>query len=153
MEKIHPNKIPKVSATLTIVRKISSKKIQKSKRQTIQALIPKEIFIHHIHTIHDIFPKQLALSSELYKSSSDFPKGYKILKQRDLVIHPHRLLKLYSKLQFKNSVHFKILSKFNENTYIVDTPNYWGISNSFNISDFVEFHKNEDIPNEMFSSP
>ena len=35
----------------------------------------------------------------------------------------------------------------------MDIPNDWGISNSFNISDLVEFHENDDIPNEMFSSP
>ena len=35
----------------------------------------------------------------------------------------------------------------------MDIPNDWGISNSFNISDLVEFHESEDIPNEMFSSP
>ena len=41
MENIHPNKLPKVSAPLALVRKISSKKTQKSKRQTIHALTPK----------------------------------------------------------------------------------------------------------------
>ena len=35
----------------------------------------------------------------------------------------------------------------------MDIPNDWGIFNSFNISDLVEFHENEDIPNEIFSSP
>ena len=29
----------------------------------------------------------------------------------------------------------------------------WGTSNSFNILDLVEFHENEELPNEMFSSP
>ena len=33
----------------------------------------------------------------------------------------------------------------------MDIPNDLGISNSFNISDLVEFHESEDIPNEMFS--
>ena len=35
----------------------------------------------------------------------------------------------------------------------MDIPSDWGISNSFNILDLVEFHENDDIPNEMFSSP
>ena len=35
----------------------------------------------------------------------------------------------------------------------MDIPNDWGISNSFNILDLVEFHESEDIPNEIFSSP
>ena len=156
MENSHPNKSSKVSAPLALVKKISSKKIQKSKRPTIHALIPKAIFIEHVHTIHDIVSKQLALSYEPYKPFTDFHKRCKILKQSDIVmvkIHPHRLLKLYSKLQFKNYVPFKILSKCTDNTYIMDIPNDWGISNSFNISDLVKFHENEDIPNEMFSSP
>ena len=34
----------------------------------------------------------------------------------------------------------------------MDIPDVWGISNSFNISDLVEFHENNNIPNEMFSS-
>ena len=31
--------------------------------------------------------------------------------------------------------------------------NYWGISTSFTILDLVEFHENNDILIEMFSSP
>ena len=68
-------------------------------------------------------------------------------------LHPHRLPKLYSKLQLKSYGPFKVLSKINDNAYLVDIPNDWGISNSFNISDLVEFHENDDIPNVMFSSP
>ena len=34
----------------------------------------------------------------------------------------------------------------------MDITNDWGISNSFNISDLVDFHENDDIPNEMLSS-
>ena len=34
----------------------------------------------------------------------------------------------------------------------MDIPSDWGISSSFNVSDLVEFHENDDIPNEMFSS-
>ena len=67
-------------------------------------------------------------------------------------IHPHRLPRLYSKLQLKSYGPFKILSKINDNAYIVDIPNDWGISNSFNISDLVEYHQSEEIPNDLFSS-
>ena len=92
MENSHPIKLSKVSAPLALVRKISSKKIQKSTRPTIHALIPEAIFIKHVHTIHDIVSKQLASSYEPYKTLTDFPKRYKILKKSDLVItkiHPH----------------------------------------------------------------
>ena len=68
-------------------------------------------------------------------------------------LHPHRLPKLYSKLQLKRYGPFKVLSKINDNAYLVDIPYDWGISNSFNILDLVEFHENTDIPSEMFSSP
>ena len=115
-----------------------------------------ESFIKHVYNIHDIVSKQLALSYEAYKLSADLHKRCKNLKECDLVmvkIHPHRLPKLYSKLQLKSYGPFKILSKINDNAYIVDIPNDWGISNSFNILDLVEFHENDDIPNEMFSSP
>ena len=100
--------------------------------------------------------KQLALSYESYKLSADVHKRYKQFKEGDLVmvkIHPQRLPKLYSKLQLKSYGPFKILSKINDNAYIVDIPYDWGISNSFNISDLIEFHENKDIPNDMFSSP
>ena len=115
-----------------------------------------ESFIVHVHTIHDIVSKQLALSYEAYKLSADLLKRRKTLKEGDLVmvkIHPHRIPKVYSKLQLKSYGPFKILSKINDNAYIVDIPDDWGISNSFNILDLVEFHENDDIPNEMFSSP
>ena len=114
-----------------------------------------ESFIEHVHTIHDIVSKQLALSYESYKFSADVHKRYKQFKEGDLVmvkIHPQRLPKLYSKLQLKSYGPFKILSKINDNAYIVDIPDDWGISNSFNISDLVEFHESKDIPTEMFSS-
>ena len=68
-------------------------------------------------------------------------------------IHPHRLPKLYSKLQLKSYDPFQILSKINENAYIFDIPNDWGISTSFNISNLVEFHENYDIPNDISPSP
>ena len=115
-----------------------------------------ESFIEHVHTIHDIVSKKLALSYESYKLSADVHKREIFFKEGDLLmvkIHPHRLPKLYSKPQLKSYGPFKILSKINDNAYIVDIPNDWGISNSFNISDLVEFHESEDIPNEMFSSP
>ena len=101
MENSHPIKLSKVSAPLALVKNISSKKIQKSKRPTIHALIPKAIFIEHVHTIHDIVSKQLALSYEPYKPFADLHKIFKTLKENDLVmvkIHSHRLPKLYSKL-------------------------------------------------------
>ena len=115
-----------------------------------------ESFIEHVNTIHDIVSKQLALSYESYKLSADVHKRWKIFKEGDLVmvkIHPHRLPKLYSKLQLKSYGPFKIFAKINDNADIVDISNDWGISNSCNISDLVEFLENEDIPNEMFSSP
>ena len=156
MENSHPHKLSKVSAPLALVRKISSKKIQKSTRPTIHALIPKAIFIEHVHIIHDIVSKQLASSYEPYKTFTDFLRRYKILKQSDLVnikIHPPKLLKIYFKFQLKNYVPFKISSKVNDKTYIMDISNDWGISNSFTISDLVKFHENEDLSYEKFSSP
>ena len=115
-----------------------------------------ESFIEHIHTIHDIVSKQLALSYESYKLTANIYKRYKNFKEGDLLmvkIHPHRLPKLYSKLQLKSYGPFQVLSKINDNAYIVDIPNDWGISNSFNISDLLEFHENHDIPNDISPSP
>ena len=115
-----------------------------------------ESFIEHVHAIHDIVSKQLALSYEAYKLSADLHTRYKTFKEGDLVmvkLHPHRLPTLYSKLQLKIYGPFKVLSKINDIAYLVDIPNDWGISNSFNILDLVEFHENNDIPNEMLSSP
>ena len=115
-----------------------------------------ESFIEHVHAFHEIISKQLALSYEAYKLSTDLHKQYNTFKAGDLVMvkfHPHILPKLYSKLQLKTYGPFKVLSKINDNAYLVDIPNDWGISNSLNILDLVEFLENDDIPNEMFSSP
>ena len=68
-----------------------------------------ESFIKHVHAIYDIFSKQLALSYEAYKFSADLHKRYKFFKEGDLVmvkLHPHRLPKLYSKLQLKSYAPF-----------------------------------------------
>ena len=139
MENRHPNKVPKISAPLALVRKISSKKIEKYKRHIIHALIPKAIVIEHVHLIHNIFLKQLAISYEPYIPFADFPKKYKIPK-------------LYSNLQLKNYVPFKTLSKINDHTYIMDISTDWGIPTSFTISDFKGFHDNKSIPYEIFST-
>ena len=112
MENRHPNKVPKISAPLALVRKISTKKIEKYKRHIIHALIPKAIVIEHVHLIHNIFLKQLAISYEPYIPFADFPKKYKIPK-------------LYSNLQLKNYVPFKTLSKINDHTYIMDISTDW----------------------------
>ena len=55
-------------------------------------LFSAESFIEHVHTIHDIVSKQLALSYEEYKLSADLQKRCKTLKESELVmlkIHPH----------------------------------------------------------------
>ena len=140
MENRHPNKVSKISAPLALVRKISSKKIEKSKSPIIHALIPKTIVIENVPIIHDIFLKQLAISYESFKPFADFPKRYKTLK-------------LYSNLQLKNYVPFKTLSKINDHAYIMNISNDWGISTSSTISEFKEFHDHKYIPIEMFSSP
>ena len=140
MENRHPNKVPKISAPLALVRKISSKKIEKSKRQIIHALIIKATVIEHVHIIHDIFLKKLALSYEPYKPFADFPKR-------------HKIPKLYSNLQLKNYVPFKLILKTNYNIHIMVILIYWGISTSLTTLDLVELHEHNDPPIENFSSP
>ena len=43
MKNIHPNKLSKVSAPLTLLKKLSSKETKNKERSIIYALIPKEI--------------------------------------------------------------------------------------------------------------
>ena len=115
-----------------------------------------ETFIEHIHSIHDIVSKNISLANEAYKKYADLHKRFKTFNVNDLVmvkLHPQRLPKTFSKLNLKSYGPFRILTKINDNSYIVDIPSEWNISNSFNISDLVSYQKNSEVPNEMFASP
>ena len=115
--------------------------------------LDKAISVNHVHIIHDIVLKQFASSYKRYKTFIAFPRRYKNLKQSDLVDTKSRspkLLKFSFKFPLKNYVPFKLLLK----TIIhIWYHNYWGISISFTIFELVEFHENNHVPIENFSSP
>ena len=115
--------------------------------------LDKAISIKHVHIIHDIVLKEFASSYERYKTFISFPRRYKILKQSDLVdtkIHSPKLLKSSFKFQLKNYVTFKLFLKTNTHIWY---HIYWVISTPLTTLDLVEFHENNDILIEIFSSP
>ncbi len=66
-------------------------------------------------------------------------------------IRPERLpLGTFKKLQSCSAGPFKVLKKISSNAYVVDLPEDYGISATFNIEDLVPYKKSTFIPSDPF---
>ncbi|GKC28996.1 ATP-dependent DNA helicase RecG [Tanacetum coccineum] len=116
--------------------------------------IAAENFVEKIKAIQADVQLKLEASNAKYKEDRDKHRRTKIYTESDLVmVH---LLKerfpvgIYNKLKKKKIGPCRILKRINDNAYVVDLPEDMAISNTFNVSDLVDYYPPDELlyPNE-----
>ena len=68
-------------------------------------------------------------------------------------VRPERFpLGTMKKLQARGVGPFRVLKRVGSNAYVVDLPDDYGISSTFNVSDLVAYRDPAAIPSESFES-
>lgn len=122
--------------------------------------IAAENFAEKIEAIQTDVRLKLEASNAKYKEDKDKHRRTKIFTEGDLVMVHLRKERFpvgtYNKLKKKKIGPCRILKKINDNAYVVDLPEDMEISNTFNISDLVDYYSPDELlyPKEnSWSSP
>ncbi|GJZ84417.1 putative quercetin 3-O-methyltransferase 1 [Tanacetum coccineum] len=116
--------------------------------------IAAENFAEKIGAIQADVRLKLEASNAKYKEDKDKHRRTKIFAEGDLVMVLLRKeqfpMGTYNKLKKKKVGPCRILKKINDNAYVVDQPEDITISNTFNISDLVDYYSPDELlyPNE-----
>ena len=108
-------------------------------------------FATHMHELHKVISDKIKQSNFDYKLRADVWRKFKTFDIGDHMmvrIHPERLsLGTVKKLHARSAEPFKILTKLNDNAYVIDLPEDIGINSIFNIEDLVEYKSPNFNPN------
>ncbi|GJT29898.1 RNA-directed DNA polymerase [Tanacetum coccineum] len=116
--------------------------------------IAVENFAEKIEAIQADVRLKLEYSNAKYKEDRDKHHMTKIYAEGDLVMVHLRKERFpvgtYNKLKKKKIGPCRILKRINDNAYVVDLPEDMAISNTFNISDLVDYYPPDELlyPNE-----
>ncbi|GJW58896.1 reverse mRNAase [Tanacetum coccineum] len=114
------------------------------KQNEIGYSIATENFAEKIEVIQADVRLKLEASNAKYKEDMDKHPRTKIYAEGDLVMVHLRKERFpvgtYNKLKRKKIGPCRILKKINDNAYVVDLPKDMAISNTFNVSDLVDYH-------------
>jgi len=117
-------------------------------------------FASHIHDLHKEISEKIQKRNAQYKSYCDLHRRHLEFNESDYImirIHPERFPSgAVKKLTVQSVGFFKILKKINPNAYVIDLSPDFGISLTFNISDFVAYKGspfNPDNPLVDFDEP
>ncbi|PKU87072.1 hypothetical protein MA16_Dca027773 [Dendrobium catenatum] len=98
---------------------------------------------------------RLQAANAKYKSEADIHRREKLFKAGDLVLVRLKRERLpvgeYSKLGKKKWGPFPIVHKINDNAYVVDLPEEFNTSHTFNVKDIYAYHPPDEPENHQQS--
>ncbi|PKA64799.1 hypothetical protein AXF42_Ash016830 [Apostasia shenzhenica] len=113
-----------------------------------------ESFAQHVRKLHKEISKKISASNDTYKKLADCHKKMQEFSEGDYVmiwVRPERFpSRTVKKLQARGAGPFRIFKKIGSNAYVVDLPQEYGISSTFNISDLVAYKELTVIPSDLF---
>ncbi|KAJ4722861.1 RNA-directed DNA polymerase [Melia azedarach] len=99
-----------------------------------------------IQKIHEEVCASLESANEKYKQDADQYRRQKVFQEGDLVmayLRKNRFPGIRSKLQNRKYGPFRVARKINDNAYVLQLPNEWNISNTFNVANLYEYYEDE----------
>ena len=113
-----------------------------------------ESFADHIRSLHEHIRHHIEASNARYKKLADTHRRAREFQEGDYIMitvrpewFPSGTVK---KLQSRGAGPFRVLKRVGSNAYVVELPDDYGISSTFNVSDLVVYRDPAMIPSEPF---
>ena len=84
----------------------------------------------------------------MYKADADKHRRKKMFKEGDfMIVHlqQNRFLGIRTKLENRKYGPFRVTRKINDNAYVLQIPDSWNISHTFNVADLFEYYPDDEV--------
>ena len=111
--------------------------------------VPARTFAESIASTHQEVTQKLEYSNARYKQHVDYHHRFKAVKGDLGMVHRCKArfpLGTYNNLSARKFGPYRILRKINDNSYVINLPLDFQISNTFNIVDMHEYHPSDAAP-------